>query len=314
MASMLAYIIRNLNSRIKLLFLHKEKRVNMNNDLNNILSIIALLNISVPKESIYIKIQNIKLQKEKAQKIKLALLEEFESLDLINYQTNHFKFSGKDKEKIKTLIPLIKKENIEIYNFINKLLQNTKIDNLKNLILNFPYITIKYHSASYDPSISGTYNGKTKEIHIYNSDNKVSLHHELLHASSADIRFMVLKNGLIFGKGLNEGYTELLNNRFFNYTSTSYNYLQKLAKQIENLCTDKENMIEYYFNADIFSLISELIPKISLKEIIDILVDMDMLLYNENKSYLEYLKIKEKIRFIQNKNKVKKLLVKSKKS
>ena len=292
----------------------------MNNDLNNILSIIALLNISVPKESIYIKIQNIKLQKEKAQKIKLALLEEFESLDLINYQTNHFKFSEKDKEKIKTLIPLIKKENIEIYNFINKLLQNTKIDNLKNLILNFPYITIKYHSASYDPSISGTYNGKTKEIHIYNRDNKVSLHHELLHASSADIRFMnigfkiVLKNGLIFGKGLNEGYTELLNNRFFNYTSTSYNYLQKLAKQIENLCTDKENMIEYYFNADIFSLISELIPKISLKEIIDILVDMDMLLYNENKSYLEYLKIKEKIRFIQNKNKVKKLLVNSKKS
>ena len=292
----------------------------MNNDLNNILSIIALLNISVPKESIYIKIQNIKLQKEKAQKIKLALLEEFESLDLINYQTNHFKFSEKDKEKIKTLIPLIKKENIEIYNFINKLLQNTKIDNLKNLILNFPYITIKYHSACYDPSISGTYNGKTKEIHIYNRDNKVSLHHELLHASSADIRFMnigfkiVLKNGLIFGKGLNEGYTELLNNRFFNYTSTSYNYLQKLAKQIENLCTDKENMIEYYFNADIFSLISELIPKISLKEIIDILVDMDMLLYNENKSYLEYLKIKEKIRFIQNKNKVKKLLVKSKKS
>lgn len=292
----------------------------MNNDLNNILSIIALLNISVPKESIYIKIQNIKLQKEKAQKIKLALLEEFESLDLINNQTNHFKFSEKDKEKIKTLIPLIKKENIEIYNFINKLLQNTKIDNLKNLILNFPYITIKYHSASYDPSISGTYNGKTKEIHIYNRDNKVSLHHELLHASSADIRFMnigfkiVLKNGLIFGKGLNEGYTELLNNRFFNYTSTSYNYLQKLAKQIENLCTDKENMIEYYFNADIFSLISELIPKISLKEIIDILVDMDMLLYNENKSYLEYLKIKEKIRFIQNKNKVKKLLVKSKKS
>ena len=292
----------------------------MNNDLNNILSIIALLNISVPKESIYIKIQKIKLQKEKAQKIKLALLEEFESLDLINYQTNHFKFSEKDKEKIKTLIPLIKKENIEIYNFINKLLQNTKIDNLKNLILNFPYITIKYHSASYDPSISGTYNGKTKEIHIYNRDNKVSLHHELLHASSADIRFMnigfkiVLKNGLIFGKGLNEGYTELLNNRFFNYTSTSYNYLQKLAKQIENLCTDKENMIEYYFNADIFSLISELIPKISLKEIIDILVDMDMLLYNENKSYLEYLKIKEKIWFIQNKNKVKKLLVNSKKS
>lgn len=292
----------------------------MNNDLNNILSIIALLNISVPKESIYIKIQNIKLQKEKAQKIKLALLEEFESLDLINYQTNHFKFSEKDKEKIKTLIPLIKKENIEIYNFINKLLQNTKIDNLKNLILNFPYITIKYHSASYDPSISGTYNGKTKEIHIYNQQIKESLYHELLHASSADIRFMnigfkiVLKNGLIFGKGLNEGYTELLNNRFFNYTSTSYNYLQKLAKQIENLCTDKENMIEYYFNADIFSLISELMPKISLKEIIDILVDMDMLLYNENKSYLEYLKIKEKIRFIQNKNKVKKLLVKSKKS
>ena len=289
----------------------------MNNDLNNILSIIALLNISVPKESIYIKIQNIKLQKEKAQKIKLALLEEFESLDLINYQTNHFKFSEKDKEKIKTLIPLIKKENIEIYNFINKLLQNTKIDNLKNLILNFPYITIKYHSASYDPSISGTYNGKTKEIHIYNSDNKVSLHHELLHASSADIRFMnigfkiVLKNGLIFGKGLNEGYTELLNNRFFNYTSTSYNYLQKLAKQIENLCANKENMIEYYFNADIFSLISELMTKISLKEIIDILVDMDTLLYNENKSYLEYLKIKEKIWFIQNKNKVKKLLVKS---
>ena len=289
----------------------------MNNILNNILSIIALLNISVPKESIYIKIQNIKLQKEKAKKIKLALFEEFENLDLINYQANHFKFSDKDKEKIKTLIPLIKKENIEIYHFINKLLQNTKIDNLKNLILNFPYITIKYHSVSYDPSISGTYDGKTKEINIYNKENKIPLHHELLHASSADIHFMnigfkiVLKNGLIFGKGLNEGYTELLNNRFFNYTSTSYNYLQKLAKQIENLCANKENMIEYYFNADIFSLISELMTKISLKEIIDILVDMDTLLYNENKSYLEYLKIKEKIWFIQNKNKVKKLLVKS---
>ena len=68
-------------------------------------------------------------------------------------------------------------------------------------------------------------------------------------------------------------------------------------------------MIENYFNADIFSLIGELMQKMSLEEIIDILVDMDNLVYEDNPNYIEYIKIKEKIQINKSKNKIKKLLV-----
>lgn len=285
------------------------------NILNIIIGTICLINISAIPKDINFYLNKTKLQKENSKSIKIALIKNFKDLELQKINHPHIQFSEKDKKIIEEIIKNLKNKNAEIYYFVKKLLENTNINNLKNLILNLPYIKIKYNSENIYPNITGTYDGLTKEINIYKDQTKASLYHELLHASSSDAKFMcigfkiVLKNDIIFGKGLNEGYTELLNNRFFGVNSKSYIYLQKLAQEIEKLCKSKEKMIENYFNADIFSLIGELMQKMSLEEIIDILVDMDNLVYEDNPNYIEYIKIKEKIQINKSKNKIKKLLV-----
>lgn len=294
------------------------------NILNILIGALAVANISVimPKNKefyfdIKTNIKKAKLRKEKSKAIKIALIEDFQDIDFQKNSLPHVKFSENDRKKIKILIQYLEKNNKEIYFFIKKLLKHTDINNLKNLIFNLPYITIKYHSTNPHPNFNGTFDGLTKEINIYRDNTKATLYHELLHAATADERLMcvgfknVLKNGIVFGRGLNEGYTELLNNRFFGADSESYIYLQKLAQEIENLCESKEKMIENYFNADIFSLINDLMKKMSLKQIIDILVDMDYLVYEDNPSYLQYIKIKEKIWQSQSQNKIKKALVKT---
>ena len=220
------------------------------------------------------------------------------------------KFTKEDLETFNDVIEKMKNENEDIYIFIQTLLKVMPKENLKNFISRIGDLSIEYHSYKDMPSengyfISGTYNSTQNAINIYFDKNKSVLAHELLHAASTDSEYNRVGFSIIFekvgmvGKGLNEGYTELLNQRLFNhqcnsYLCNSYLYLTLLAEQLEDFYENKEDMMTDYFNANIFNLIGELLKSMTLEEAIDIIVDMDVFLeYNLNTKY--YLKLKQKI-------------------
>lgn len=240
--------------------------------------------------------RNLKLKIKKTQ-IKKMLADL--NINELN-QPLYGEFTKEEASRFLEITHKLKQGNQILYKFETELLKHVNLENMRNFIKNAPYINIYNHKNPKKASVLGTFDGQSKEIHIY-KDNEKTLNHELLHAASADFNYSAVgfsvdleKIGR-FGEGINEGYTELLNNRFFANNSKSYLYLQNLVKIIESLYENKEDMLEDYFNADIFGLIGELSKTIPLEDIIDIIVEMDQFLSLKNASYLDYLKLKHKI-------------------
>lgn len=122
-------------------------------------------------------------------------------------------------------------------------------------------------------STSGTYLPLKNKITLYGNLNdclEVSerLMHELLHMSSnkakglvAGLSISTVKDNLYgtTGKGLDEGYTELLNSRYFAMQEYYSGYRKEmiLAAGIEKLI-GKEKMLDDYFKYTLFDLLIEL--------------------------------------------------------
>lgn len=227
----------------------------------------------------------------------------------------------KEKQILAEVLLKLKKENKELYDFSKVVILYANKTSIRNLGNNFQTIKINKNKKNKlimilkNDSTIGKYNPKTNEINTYN-DKKTTLNHELLHASSSNPFFSSIGFNRIFkenkeinlrhneiGRGLNEGYTELLNNRLFKEISFSYIHLNKIAYLIELLFTNKNEMKDYYFNNDIEGIIYELNKYINKEEIINLLIDIDELYYN--KSILLYYKIKKRIFKIYEQNKTK---------
>ena len=159
----------------------------------------------------------------------------------------------------------------------------------------------------------GTYDIFTNEIDTFDK-KKTTLTHEILHSSSSNPYYAAVGFNRLFGeikeieleqneigRGLNEGYTELINNRLFKEKSYSYILLNKIAYLIELLFENKEDMKNYYFNNNLEGIIYELNKYIKEEEIIELLIDIDELYYNKN--IFTYFKIKKKILKIIEQNK-----------
>ena len=276
-----------------------------------ILIIFISINLTITTININKVIQNIKKRSQKIKEnqnklnIKKTALNQimphFTKYDLKSKLFAEFK--KEDIEKLNKVIDNLKKENTQIYIFSTKLLQNVDINNLRNFIHNIPKTTIHYHTKVDVFKVAGTYNKKNNTIEIYKDNNNTTLYHELLHAASTSylydaVGFKTKINGIIIGKGLNEGYTELLNNRIFNAKSKSYLYLQKLTKLIEKFYQNKEEMTEDYFNADFLRLFGELLKSMSIEEVIDIIISLDQFTEPETSDYISYLKTRQKIKSI----------------
>lgn len=115
-----------------------------------------------------------------------------------------------------------------------------------------------------DKSISGTYNSNKNEIILYEDD---SFPHELFHVSSSLITpaskswlenydFIGFRDGFM-GKGLNEGYTQLLSERFFD-TEKTYIRLVEIVKVLEYIIGE-EKMRDFYFDIGLKGLIDEMV-------------------------------------------------------
>ena len=234
-------------------------------------------------------------QKKKQLKIKLQCINE---MDL---QTPLYgKLTKEEAQIFLKITEKLKMENTEIYIFANELCKHVKLEQLRNFMKNAPYIKIARHNKRPNKKLAGSFSVLNKEVNIYVNKKNV-LYHELLHAASADFSYdrvgfkIYLKEIGYFGEGINEGYTELLNDRFFQAQEVSYIVLKHFVKLIEQFYENKEEMMTDYFNTDTFKLIGELMKSMTLEETIDILVDLDQFLELKNFKFTDYLKLKHKI-------------------
>lgn len=147
---------------------------------------------------------------------------------------------------------------------------------------------------------TGRYNGYDNKILILREDNFYSIYHELLHCASRRVireemhvgfhKLVVdkkkLKTTLNIGKALNEGYTTLLEKRYFD----SIEHTQKRGYAKEEFISStleqivgKEEMEKLYFNADLDGLIERLKQFSSEEDIYLFLEYFDKILVNSKK-------------------------------
>ncbi len=212
--------------------------------------------------------------------------------------TIQIKLPKREEHKLSTDESLNFDENNQIIEtFIHNLEENlshcdlsTFYENIKKLRIINKEKTIRERLGEIlSINCAGYYCLGTNEIRIYPdkelkaqclTDNTIT--HELLHLASArSIKGLHLSGfkrddyNIIFGVGLNEGYTEILNRRYFsNHPIGSYTELQPLAVSIENL-VGKRKMEQSYFSNDLDGLITELEKYTSRQEVIKLIQTMD---------------------------------------
>ncbi len=157
-------------------------------------------------------------------------------------------------ECVKRLIEVIPKVNLNLfYCNINQLRVAHKEFKIFNLFSSNPRM--------------GYYNSKTNSICVQEKDYYLVIPHELFHLASSycdEVRKIIYsgfrqycyETGVSFGRGLNEGYTQRLTNRYFS-SSNSYQLEAHFAGMLEKI-VGRVRMEEFYFNADIMGLINVL--------------------------------------------------------
>ncbi len=155
-------------------------------------------------------------------------------------------------------------------------------------------------------NILGSYYVGHNEIILYN-DYLKSIYHELFHMASSCYRDDVYYSGFSqngehdIGRGLNEGYTELLTRRYFGGFVDfvpAYEEEVRIAKYIEKI-VGQFKMESCYLRANLIGLIRELRFYLTETEVTDLITDIDKMHYLNNSDnsqdyssllHLEYLK------------------------
>ena len=162
-----------------------------------------------------------------------------------------------------------------ISKFVDAILSNFKEKDLTIFYNNINSLKVESYEKSNvenkkdSSKVSASYAIGINKCYIYSSDFKFSLPHELFHMASSlfDAKKMIVYsgffqyNGVMIGDGLNEGYTELLAQRYITKEdenlSYSYFYLTLFASHLEKI-VGKEKMESLYLNADLRGLVEEL--------------------------------------------------------
>lgn len=156
---------------------------------------------------------------------------------------------------------------------------------------------VDFHAAAY-------YIPKKNTIIHPKNVNRYTLSHELIHMASTYIdnekqiiysgfRQTSLKCHTNIGNSLNEGYTELINSRYFktnHHTKTKYKIEVNICKCLE-IIVGKELMENLYFEANLYDLIEYLKQYDNEENIILFLKKMDFItkyLYKSSQNKLKY--------------------------
>lgn len=184
--------------------------------------------------------------------------------------------------------------------FKNIIIKNIHPSNLTNFYNNINNLTIT--TANYDllkkllgKNLSATYNTKTNKIKLNNNGKEnESIFHELFHMASAifkgntlyaGFKQQILNSKFEIGTGINEGYTQLLTERYFSdkpNTKYSYPFEKDIALQLEKIIGENK-MQKFYFNANLLGLINELEKFASKQDILDFITNLDFICKQSNK-------------------------------
>jgi hypothetical protein len=195
------------------------------------------------------------------------------------------------EEKANLLNSELKNYVIEFVKRVSKI-PNINLDHLNNkldtLKINEKY---KFKNLFRRNKCVALYDDYNNEINIFDIfEGKKCLYHELFHLASSyyDEESNIYYSGFVqtklpkytsYGKGLNEGYTQLLTLRYFNDLNITncYNKEVKIANSLENII-GQDKMTELYFNADLYGLSLEMRKYgIDQKEFIKFLLNVDLL-------------------------------------
>lgn len=217
--------------------------------------------------------------------------------------------------------PIIKNNNVfdinnitaieykdHILKFIKTIENNVNKDYLKYLYYNLNSLKIITSDFKKGDNYitEGSYNCVDNCIQIPKKFSFLNLNHELLHASSNVYLDDVYYSGFLYndgnndftiGRGLNEGYTQYLNRKYFYSETDKINDGRKyvvemyIAEYVEKLIT-AEKMQELYFTANLNGLIEELEKYDSRENIIKFLKQLDFVLANRYYYNSEFYKKK----------------------
>lgn len=146
----------------------------------------------------------------------------------------------------------------------------------------------------------GTYNLKDNAITIYKNFDKTSvLTHEFLHMASTSQNqssgFCTRLNDIWIGDGLDEGYTELLNQRIFHPKKVSYTYNIEIIKLLELFFDNPKDMEYAYFHNNIFIVYHTFLKYGTKEEFLTLLQTLDNLIETDIPFYQKITKTKTKI-------------------
>lgn len=177
------------------------------------------------------------------------------------------------------------KDLINFYNNINDIKTREKSFKIRNLILK--------------SKTAGEYNTKKNEITIDDEYADTTIYHELFHMAGSKYEDGIdysgfqqssLKPGIAnIGRGINEGYTELLSQRYFGKNDDNegtYEYEVFTVEKLEQII-GKEKMESLYLNANLKGLIDELKQYTSEEEIMRFISSTDFLVKHMNDKRLK---------------------------
>lgn len=182
-----------------------------------------------------------------------------------------------------------------IVNFAKVLKEKFPEEDLQNFYRNLRTIKVfnsnmfsenLFVSSKSDTKILGIYSAKRNSVKINMDYIDRSIYHEFFHLASSRYENGVTYSGfsqengkdMVIGTALTEGYTELLNKRYFHDENYKCSYFMEVctASFIEKI-VGKEKMESLYLNANLPGLIDELSKYSSIEDVERFIKNSDML-------------------------------------
>ena len=175
------------------------------------------------------------------------------------------------KEIVNTFVQNVDEKNLK---YCAKNLKNVKIEN-KNIIKHFKdYLS----NLAKPPFNAGFYHYDTNIIDLF-IDSKQVLSHEFIHMCTNNkdhcgFNLNTRYNEEI-GRGLNEGYTELLNQRIFKYKHCAYPKNVGIVKLLETFFDDPKELENAFFSNDLDTVIYQFCKYGTKEEFFNLLENLD---------------------------------------
>lgn len=191
-----------------------------------------------------------------------------------------------------------------IMEFVSVVVNRFPLDDLVNFYNNLNRLDVysnrfeRFHfNGSRLVVTAGKYNVKGNYIIINGKKNRTVIYHELFHLASSVYSdnlgytgFCQYTSDSSFGAGINEGYTELLAERYFDKQLKGAYLLEIQFAYLVEKIVGTERMSSLYLRADLNGLISELAKYSSEEEAINFISNIDFLSFSTISSIGDYEK------------------------